>query len=547
VALGLLLGTRDAEAAVPGTVAVVELEDPRGGLSAESRARLSTHLRVELGRGGTSVVAVAGNGPALKAVAPAALVTTLVVVGRRFVLVAELRDLETQAVLAQARGEVDVPEGVSPERHLRSALTDLTAQLRGELPPGQLRPLPPGEDSPPEPSPDPVEPEPVEPVEPAPVPVPRDENHYAIQPGVFARAARFTGLLQVSLATNHADEHYGPLQLAGWRNEAGTFVGALQLSLRQNKIDEEFYGIAQVSLLNNDAVGFTGVAQLGPRNDARSFTGVGQVGLLNMVGDGDRGGDDERYFGLVQAGVVNVHHHPVYTLAQGGLAALGGRAPMNAGVSVSAASLLLDGSFFGGAQLGAVTLTGNDFTGLVQAGALAGTMRTFSGLAQIGLVAYVGNNLYREIFGVHVENRDNDHETFRGLVQAGALAMTDHELRALLHVGAIGTYVDTDAYALAQVGTVNYVGKSFYGFAQLGGANLVDEFSGFLQAGLVSYTGRDFYGGQIGVVNLARRAHGVQIGLLNVSEKLYGVQLGLVNVASDNGLLPITGLANVGF
>ena len=546
IGLAGVLAPRTAEAAIPGTVAVVELEDARGGLAPDARARLSTHLRTLLGQTGVTVIAVAGAGPALKAVAPAALVTSLVVVGRRFVLVAEMRDLETQAVLAQARGEVDVPEGVSPERRLRAALTDITAQLRGEIPQGQLRPVPPGDDEPESPE-GPIEPEPPQPPDdPTPVePEPTAKNRYAFQPGLFARAARFTGLMQLSLVTNEADEHYGPLQLAGWRNTAGTFVGALQLSLRQNKIDQEFYGLTQVSLFDNDARGFTGLIQLAPRNDVENLTGVGQIGLLNMVGEGDSG-SDARYAGVVQAGLVNVHHRDVYTLAQVGLGNLGGRANMTAGVSIGAASLFPDGDFTGGLQAGAVSLTGRDFSGLVQVGALAGTMRTFSGVLQLGVVSYVGNNLYRELLGFNIDNSENEREDFRGLAQAGVVSLTDDDFRGVLQVGALGNLVGRDAFALAQVAPGNFIDKGFYGLTQIGAVNIVDGFAGLFQVGIVSYAGRDLYGTQLGAVNLARHANGVQIGVVNVTDRLRGLQLGLLNISSEGGL-PVTGIANLGF
>lgn len=533
------LVVRDAAAAVPSTVAVVEIDD-RNALSADVRAHLSTHLRAELARDGTSVVAVAGDGPALRAVAPAALVTTIVVVGRRFVLVAQIRDLETQAVIAEGRGEVDVPQGVSPERRLRAALIDISAQLRGDLPNGQLRAAPPGDDDPEAPPPAP------EPSAPPPEPEPEAPNRYAIHPGVTARAGRFVGLLEIALATNDTRRAYTPIQLAGWKNRVGTFVGALQLSLRQNRADEEFVGATQVSLVDNDAVRFVGLAQIAPRNDVASFTGVGQVGLLNMVGEG-ADGSDVRYVGLAQVGAVNVHHHDVYTLAQVGATNLGGRATMNAGASLSVATLHMDGDVRAGLQGGVVALTGGDFSGIVQAGALAGTLRGFYGIAQVGLVSYVGNNLYREVFGFSVDNSENDRESFHGVVQAGAFAMVDHDVRALAQLGALATYVDEDAYALAQLGLVNYVGHSFYGVAQVGALNLSDEVSAPFELGVVSYVGHDFYGGSFGAVNLARRVHGAQIGVVNVCERLYGVQIGLVNFAEKNGILPVMPVLNLGF
>jgi hypothetical protein len=49
----------------------------------------------------------------------------------------------------------------------------------------------------------------------------------------------------------------------------------------------------------------------------------------------------------------------------------------------------------------------------------------------------------------------------------------------------------------------------------------------------VNRVGGDSVGGQVGVVNVARKLKGAQVGLVNVGQEIDGVQLGLVNVAED--------------
>jgi hypothetical protein len=538
----LVLAPSRAHAAMPDTVAVAEIDDSRGALAVDLRMRLSTHLRTQLAQGGLHVVAVAGVGPALRAVAPAALVTTLVVVGQRYVLIAELRDLETQAVLARGRGQLDVPSGVSPERRVREALTDIAAQLRGAFPEGQLRDVGPDPDEAPiEPIPDPNVPEP----DPEPDPGPDTKNRYAVQFGLDARAARFSGLVQMSLFTNHADAIQAPLQLAGWKNHAGTFFGGLQFALRDSAADDTFYGLFQTALVTTHANDFVGGLQISAKNDARSFTGLGQLGLANVV-DEEHRGSDGRFVGVGQLGVLNVHHKDVYTALQLGLGNLGGKATLHAGASLGVADLAVDGDFTGGVQASAVSIVGRDFSGLVQAGVLAGTLRTFSGVLQVGVVSYVGNNLYREVLGVHVDNGENDREDFRGLVQVGVASITDDDFRGLFQLGALGNLVGRDSMAFAAVAPMNYVDHDFYGFAQVGGLNVVRSFSGLAQLGVVSYAAHEVNGAQAGVVNLAEEVNGLQLGLVNATSRLRGVQLGAVNLSSHGGL-PVTGILNLGF
>ncbi|MFO0637955.1 MAG: hypothetical protein U0183_01990 [Polyangiaceae bacterium] len=565
VALSLVGAEAEAEAALPSSVAVVEVDDTRRGLSDDARARLSTHLRAEVARSGVTVIAVAGAGPALSAVASSALVTTITFVGRRLVVVGEVRDLETRAVVAQGRAELDVPGNRTPESVTRALLTDLVAQLRGELAVGTVRPLPAGPDETPEPT-EPVEP--VPPDEPPPPPPPPDdpkpgaEDRHVLHAGLEAEADTFAGVAELGLATATAEAFYGGFQLGGWRTEARTFVGGLAFAVRKNTAHDAFYGLAQLSLVGNEAREMVGLVQIAPRNDAGGFVGLGQLGLLNMAAAEDDSRDSSlTHVALARVGLGNVTHDDTYLGLELGLGNLGGHAHAHSLAHVAVANLFPEGSVTTGAQLSAVSLVGEDFTGGVQVGLLAGTLRTFSGLGQVGVVSYVGNNLYREVFGIHVDNGDNDHETFRGLVQAGAFSMVDHDFRGVLQTAGLATYVDHEAYAFAQVAPLNYVGKHFYGVTQVGALNLTDRFTGAFQVGVASYVDKELVGvqlgvadlsnrmkgAQVGVLNVAAVAKGVQVGVVNMTGRLEGLQIGLVNYAKEGGLLSVTPIANVGF
>lgn len=562
VALSVLGAEARAEAAIPSSVAVVEIEDARHGLTEDVRARLSTHLRAEVGRSGVTVIAVAGTGPALSAVATSALVTTVTFVGRRLVVVGEIRDLETRTIVARARAELEMPAGRTPESVTRALLTDLVAQLRGELAVGTVRPLP-APDETPEP-PEPVEPVPPEEPPPPPPdePKPRAQDRHVLHAGLEAEADKFAGVAELGLATATAEAFYGGFQLGGWRTEARTFAGGLAFAVRKNTALDAFYGLAQVSLVGNEAREMVGLVQIAPRNDAGGFVGLGQLGLLNMAAAEDDSRDSSlTHVALARAGLGNVTHDDTYLGLELGLGNLGGRAHAHSLAHVAVANIFPEGSVTTGAQLSAVSVVGEDFTGGVQVGLLASTIRTFSGLGQVGVVSYVGNNLYREVFGIHVDNGDNDHETFRGLVQAGAFSMVDHDFRGVLQTAGLATFVDHEAYAFAQVAPLNYVGKHFYGVTQLGALNLTDRFTGAFQVGVASYVDKELVGvqlgvadlsnrmkgAQVGVLNVASVAKGVQVGVVNLTGRLEGLQIGLVNYAKEGGLLSVTPIANVGF
>jgi hypothetical protein len=159
-------------------------------------------------------------------------------------------------------------------------------------------------------------------------------------------------------------------------------------------------------------------------------------------------------------------------------------------------------------------------------------VRTFSGLAQIGVINYVGNNLYREIFGFSIDNEHADKENFQGFAQLGAVNLTDGGFFGALQVAALANLV-YDFHGFAQIAPAgNYVNHRFYGFTQIGAVNAADEFTGAAQIGVVNWS--------------SRRTRGAQIGLFNSSKRLQGVQLGLVNVAEEGGL-PVTPLMNLGW
>ncbi len=52
------------------------------------------------------------------------------------------------------------------------------------------------------------------------------------------------------------------------------------------------------------------------------------------------------------------------------------------------------------------------------------------------------------------------------------------------------------------------------------------------------------FGGQVGIVNVAKKVRGVQFGLVNVSDEIEGVPIGLVNVSKGGGVHPIVWYSN---
>src|SRR6185503_8681466 len=119
-------------------------------------------------------------------------------------------------------------------------------------------------------------------------------------------------------------------------------------------------------------------------------------------------------------------------------------------------------------------------------------------LGQFGLCNLVGNNFYREIFGMHIDNSMNDEENFQGVAQVGALAYTDNDFTGLAQLSGVGNLVGGSFYGFLQVGGLgSFIDRNFYGFAQAGAVNIVNrEFSGFAQVGAVNIVFREARGSQ---------------------------------------------------
>lgn len=535
-----------ARAELPSSVAVVSIDDRSGSLAPPVASRLSSHFRQRLsGSQRIEVIAAAGSSSALKAVAKAVLVTTVNLSNGRYLVVVEVRDLETGNVVAHAAGSFAPPPAPLLEPRLREALDDLVAQLGGTMAEGQLRDVPleslapvnevvPPPDVPPPPPPPP----PDEPNEPEPGPRKR-----IVQLGYDTEAASFVGLFQASAYRNRADDFVGLFQLATWANDSGDFKGIFAFGLAGNESTGSFRGVAQLGLAKNVAHDFVGLVQFGGMNRASSFHGGLQLGVVNSAEANDH---DASFVGLGQVGLVGASSVESYSLVRAALFQGASRRTTHVVLGIAPADMAFESSVVGGAQLGAVAYAGRDFDGGLQLGVLAGTARTFSGIAQVGLVAYTGNNLYREIFGQSIDNGDNDLETFRGVVQAGAVSLTDHDFEGVLQLGALGNLVGGSFSGVAQVGLGNYVERRASAAIQLAGLNVVDDFSGAAQIGVVDYVDQEMVGAQLGAVNLAHRVTGAQVGLFNHTDDLRGVQLGVVNVSGHGGL-PVTGIFNLGF
>ncbi len=548
LALVLFCLTSPARAALPETVAVPQIEDRTGTFTPEALERLSVHLRARMAMSGVHVLAVAGSVDTIRYVSEVALITTLGREGGRLSIVSELRDLARATVLARGRGTFEAVPAPLMEARTREALSDVADQIKGAVPEGQLREVPPDALKPEPPQAPPVS-DPVEPVPPE-VPEPPEEpspapNRYAAQLGVENAADTFVGLGQFSILHNRSRDFVGLLALSGWRNTAGGFDGALQLGLRANEAGS-FHGLGQLSLVSNTAGEFMGLGQVGIHNSADSFYGLGQLGLLNETEEIEhQGSGRSRFVGLAQLGLANSVRRDFYAPLQLGFVNLGGRADAGIGLQLGAFNMMREGGFSAAVQAGVVSLVQRDFDGILQVGALVGTWRTFSGIAQVGVVSYVGNNLYREIFSVDIDNGDNRKEDFRGVLQAGVVTLTDDDFHGVLQ-GGLGNLVGGSFQGLAQVGAANFIEHEFRGFLQAGALNLVDDFTGFAQIGALSYASRAVHGGQLGLFNLAKRTFGLQLGLVNRTGRLRGVQLGLVNLSEDGGL-PVTGILNLGF
>lgn len=309
--------------------------------------------------------------------------------------------------------------------------------------------------------------------------------------GLRPRLGTFGGLLTLGAAQSRIERFYGAASFATVRNDAGTNVSALQLALGRN-LSHEFGGGLQLSLTENRA---------------RSFYGLGQATLAyNRAGE-----------------MVGTFQLAGYNRAD---------------------------TFTGLAQVGLYDRVDSMFAGIAQVGAFDHARDKFRGVAQIGLLTVTGPDILPGSDG---------RGSFAGVLQAGAWTTTDGDFTGVTQVG-VASFTSRKFRGLLQVGAFATASEDFIGLAQLGAANFSKRSTG-IQLGLASlsfreHTGvqlgagynyaREVAGAQVGFVNRARSVKGVQIGIYNETDNLEGVQIGLVNHAED-GLLPWTGIVNVGF
>lgn len=300
-------------------------------------------------------------------------------------------------------------------------------------------------------------------------------------------------------ATAHTT--YGLFEFAFYRNRTARVRAPFQISLFENNADD-FVGLAQLGIVNR-AGQFRGLLQLGWTNETwdDSFALV-QWGVTSLT--------RSKHLGLLQVAAVNTVAGTQTTLLQAGA--------VNLGRPGSATR--------GGFQLGAYNRTHDVHLG-VQAGLYNRVDRSFKGLFQVGLANRIG-------------------EEFFGLFQIGALNWADSgggitgvELAAVNIKKGRG-----DATVLLEVGVVANWVEDFNGVQLASILNRADEFAG-LQVSAGFNGAEEMSGVQVGLVNYADEVYGVQIGALNSCKKLRGVQLGLIN-RSRRGGLPFMLGANIG-
>ncbi|RLB52469.1 MAG: hypothetical protein DRI90_22075 [Deltaproteobacteria bacterium] len=233
----------------------------------------------------------------------------------------------------------------------------------------------------------------------------------------------------------------------------------LQLGCRNRS--REFWGIAQIGLLDTRSVDFNGVLQLSLDHNAnRTTIGAAQVALANY---------SYEFYGLMQVGAHNIIGREIYAVAQ-----IGGFNDAN-------------GVFLGLLQLGVANRwrfhRRNWAIAPLQVGIYNERAAPSYTLGQVGIVNFLGEGT----------------------------------IHAPWRIGVFNGGDDTVA-ALLQAGVVNWMpeGRGFFGL-EVGLLNRSREFHGPAQIGLVNYS-EAVHGAQIGVYNHAGVLRGIQIGLLNRSE-----------------------------
>jgi len=233
----------------------------------------------------------------------------------------------------------------------------------------------------------------------------------------------------------------------------------LQIGCRNRT--REFWGLAQIGLLDTRSVDFNGVLQLSLDHNAnRTTVGVAQVALANY---------SYEFYGLVQVGAHNIIGREIYALAQIG------------------AFNDANGQYLGLLQLGVANRwrfhRRNWAIAPMQIGLYNERAAPAYTLGQIGIANFLGEGAIHTPWRIGVFNGGTD------------------TVATLLQAGVVNWMPDGRGYIGLEVGLLNR-SRQFHGPAQIGLVNYSDEVSG----------------AQIGIYNHAGRLRGLQLGLLNHSE-----------------------------
>lgn len=584
------------------SIAVTPIQDETSDLPDDVLSRLNEHLRQTIGaQGGYNIIAADAPPDTLRYIAQGALRTSFIHEGANEAVVAELTGFDGN--VPNGRGYITYQNDPREtlEARLKAALSYVVAQVTGRAPAPQQAPsLPPYSQPPPPPPPRPYIPPPYIPPPPPPPEDDGDEeypNRYVIDVGLNNPTDYFFGLFQLGLAKNDTNNFFGLFQGSAFANEDSFFAGPLQFGIGRNIVDEAFYGglqialgyndnqmfrgisqfslygnsvyedfvgLFQLALWSNKASAFAGISQIGLVNGAGNFIGLAQIGGYNCVGEYSYGnggwtiaGEGRLFVGLGQFGLMNcVQTRRFYAALQ--VAGFNRADEFNGLLQLGLGNMTDD--FHGIAQIAPLfNYVDNDFYGIIQLGLVSSSIGAFNGLLQVGALNTIGRGLYREIFGY---GSQADDPSFYGFAQVGGANVIDREFKGVAQV-SLGNFVGSAFKGLVQVGAVgNYLDREFYGGFQVGLINYVDdEFYGIAQVGGFNWNDSDSYGMQIGGANLVFGDHaGIQAGIYNGADRVYGAQIGLVNMTdhlrgvqigllnmSGDGGLPITPIANVGW
>jgi hypothetical protein len=116
---------------------------------------------------------------------------------------------------------------------------------------------------------------------------------------------------------------------------------------------------------------------------------------------------------------------------------------------------------------------------------------------------------------------------------AGAFNVVGEYVRGA-QVAGVTNVVKQEVIGAQVAGVVNYAGGAMSG-AQIAGAVNVgtEQLDGIQLAGAVNQHDGTINGGQIGIVNHARKVKGFQLGIINVCDTIQGVPIGLLSIAKN--------------